>query len=480
MSITELTAGALSDALRRRELSASEVTDAYLRAAEVTEPTVGAYLTVCAEQARAQARAVDRARMRGEALPPFAGVPIAVKDNICTEGVRTTCASRMLEHFVPPYSATVWEKLLGGGSILLGKVNMDEFAMGSSTEHSALGVTRNPRDPRRVAGGSSGGSAAAVCARSAPWALGTDAGGSIRQPASFCGVVGMRPTYGTVSRRGLISFAPSFDQIGPLTRCVRDNALLLGLIAGHDPLDAQSVCTQTPDYTSMLGADLHGLRVGILQVPDALHADPDVSAAAEGALTRLAALGAQTDAAVLAGLQYALSAYHIIADAEASSNLARFDGIRFGHRTKDGSDPRTVYARSRSEGFGTEVKRRILIGAYLLQAGEGKSVYETAQCARRRIRAEYEALFRRFDLIASPVCPTTAHLAGEKLTDPLSMYFSDLYTVAPSIAGLPALSLPCGTDRHGMPVGLQLVAPPLGEPLLYAVGDALEQVITEK
>lgn len=454
----------LRAALARRELTAREATAAYLAEIRERDKELGAYLSVLEERAYQDATAFDCGERKGT----LAGVPYALKDNVCTAGIFTTCASRFLEDFIPPYNATVSERLRSG--VLLGKLNMDEFAMGSSTETSAFHSTRNPVDLQRVPGGSSGGSAAAVAAGLCAYALGTDTGGSIRQPAALCGCVGMRPTYGRVSRYGLIAFASSFDQIGPLTRSVRDNAAVLSAIAGVDPRDATTLRTSEEDYETGIENGTQGLRVGVYAEDCA----PAVRKAVLQAARLLEASGAVIDAISFPFAEESLAAYHVLTGAEAYSNLARFDGVRFGCRAAGCSTPEDVFVRSRTEGFGSEVKRRILLGSCVLSGENREKYYERALLARARVARAFQDLFERVDLILSPTSPTTAWRLGEK-TDPLLMCRSDLYTVPPSLAGLPALSVPCGKDEKGLPCSVQLIGAKRMEKLLYRAAYALEQ-----
>ena len=466
MSIINMSLTELSAALRRGELSPAEVTRAYLDRIAAVEGLVGAFITV-------EERAVAQAEKPLQG--PLAGVPVAVKDNICVAGGRTTCASNMLADFVAPYSATAWEKLAQAGCILLGKTNLDEFAMGSTTEHSAFHPTRNPHDLTRVPGGSSGGSAAAVAAGEAPFALGSDTGGSIRQPASHCGVVGMKPTYGTVSRYGLTAFASSLEQIGPITRTVADNALALAHIAGQDPHDATTVA-HPADFAAQLGQDVRGLRIGLPREMFAEGLSADVRAAVLNAAKTLESLGATVVEVALPSVVHALPAYYIISSAEASSNLARFDGVRYGRRAGGYADLEDLYVRSRSEGFGTEVKRRILLGTYALSEGYYDAFYKRALQVRTLVKQDFDRVFAVVDCLLTPVAPTTAPEFGA-MDDPVQAYLADVYTVPANIAGIPALSLPCGTDAEGLPIGAQLMGPALSEKLLYRVGHALESAL---
>lgn len=461
--------------LTSKDRSATEITQDYLDRIAALEPRLHSYLTLTGDRALEQAAAIDAKIAAGEPLGPLAGIPIALKDNLCTQGVKTTCASRILENFVPPYESTVTQKLQDAGAIALGKTNLDEFAMGSSTENSAFGVTANPWDLDRVPGGSSGGSAAAVAAGECAVALGSDTGGSIRQPASFCGVVGLKPTYGLVSRYGLVAYASSLDQIGPLAPTVTDAAILLGAIAGHDPQDATSLKVEIPDYTQFLKPSLAGLRIGIIQetLGDGLSAP--VSAAVEQALKELEALGTSLQTISCPRFAYGLPTYYIIAPSEASANLARYDGVNYGYRDESATSLLEMYTKTRAQGFGPEVKRRIMIGTYALSAGYYDAYYLRAQKVRTLIKADFQAAFETVDVLVCPTSPTTAFKAGEKTADPLSMYLSDLMTIPVNLAGLPGLSLPCGFDPEGLPIGLQLIGNALREDLLFHVAYAYEQ-----
>ena len=474
MNITELSLKALTDALRSKEVSAREATEAYLKKIDEADGQVGAYLTVTGEEALAAAAAIDEKRAKGDNLPLLAGVPCGIKDNICTKGVTTTCASRMLEHFVPPYNATVMDALNAQGSVMLGKLNMDEFAMGSSTENSYFKITHNPRDLGRVPGGSSGGSAAAVAANEAAFTLGSDTGGSIRQPAAFCGVVGMKPTYGLVSRYGLIAFASSLDQIGPLTRNVYDNAMVLEAICGHDPKDSTSLPGSALNMTQGIDGGVKGMRFALPKEYFSEALSPEIAAAIRAAAHRLETLGAQVDEVSLENLDFALPAYYVISSAEASSNLARFDGVKYGFRAQNVGDIRDLYKETRSQGFGPEVKRRIMLGSFVLSAGYYDAYYKKALQVRTLLKQSFDKIFETYDAVLSPVAPTTAYKIGEKTEDPLEMYLGDVYTVPINIAGLPALSMPCGTDSQGLPIGMQLIGKPFSEPTLYRAGFAFE------
>ena len=472
--ITSLSLRQLSGCLRSGELTAVQAAEAYLASIRENDPSIRAYLSMLEEKAMGQAAETDRRRARGETLSPLAGVPAGIKDNICTKGVTTTCASRMLEQFVPPYSAHVIEKLEEAGAVTLGKLNMDEFAMGSSTENSFFQITHNPRDPSRVPGGSSGGSAAAVAANEAAFALGSDTGGSIRQPAAFCGVVGMKPTYGTVSRYGLVAFASSLDQIGPLTRDVADSAMVMDCIAGHDSRDSTSIRMDKLPYASQLGQDIRGIKIALPEEFFGEGLSEDVRKGIQLAARRFQDLGAEIVRVSMPTLTHALPAYYIISSAEASSNLARFDGIRYGYRSPDYEDITSLYKNSRSEGFGEEVKRRIMLGTFALSSGYYDAYYKKALQVRTLITRDYSRIFAACDCILSPVAPTTAYKIGEKTANPLEMYLGDIYTVPVNIAGLPGLSMPCAAASDGMPVGMQLIGPAFSEPLLYRVGYAYE------
>lgn len=475
MNMTELTVKQLAQALDRKEVSAREAAEAYLRAIEEKDAAVGAYLTVTRELALKQADLVDEKRARGEKLPALAGVPCGIKDNICTKGTTTTCASKMLENFVPPYDAAVMEKLQGQETVMLGKLNMDEFAMGSSTENSYYKVTHNPRNLGCVPGGSSGGSAAAVAAGEAAFALGSDTGGSIRQPAAFCGVVGMKPTYGLVSRYGLVAFASSLDQIGPLTKDVYDNAMVLETICGHDSRDSTSLPDSKLDLLGNIEGGVKGMRFALPKEYFSEALNPEIAAAIRAAAHRLETLGAQVDEVSIRELEYALPAYYVISSAEASSNLARFDGVKYGFRAQNVKEIHDLYKETRTQGFGPEVKRRIMLGSFVLSAGYYDAYYKKALQVRTLLKNAFDQVFAGYDAILAPVAPTTAYRIGEKTKDPLEMYLGDAYTVPVNIAGLPALSLPCGTDSQGLPIGMQLIGKAYSEPTLYRAGFAFEQ-----
>ena len=463
----------LHQQLTSKAKSAVEIAQAQIDQAEAVEPKLQSFVSMTAEKALAQAEAVDKKIAAGEEIGLLAGIPIALKDNLCTKGIRTTCSSKMLENFVPPYESTVTERLDKAGALFIGKTNLDEFAMGGSTENSAFKTSCNPWDISRVPGGSSGGSASAVAGGQAPISLGSDTGGSIRQPASFCGIVGMKPTYGLVSRFGLVAFASSLDQIGPFGRTVEDAAILLGAIAGHDPKDATSLNVDIPDYTQHLKTDLKGKKVGIIKETFGDGLDSAVGDAVNAAIDQLKSLGAEIKTISCPKFDYGVSAYYIIAPCEASANLARYDGVRYGLRAEE-PNLLSMYNKTRAEGFGDEVKRRIMIGTYALSAGYYDAFYLKAQKVRTLIKQDFENAFKDVDVLVSPTVPTTAFKAGEK-DDPLSMYLLDLMTIPVNMAGLPGISVPCGFDNNGMPIGLQIVSNVLREDLLFEVAHAYEQ-----
>lgn len=471
MKLHEKSAAELARLVKKKQVSAAEVTRDILARIEAVEPRVDAFLTVEGEKALARAARVDEQIAKGEDVGPLAGVPVAVKDNICTEGIRTTCASKMLEQFVPPYNATVVDKLLAAGAVIPGKVNLDEFAMGGSCENSAFKPTKNPWDIARVPGGSSGGSAAAVAACELPLALGSDTGGSIRCPAGLCGIVGLKPTYGAVSRFGLVAFASSLDQIGPMARTVEDAALLFSVICGQDKAhDATSKDYAFPG----LGQDIRGVRVGVPAEYFGAGVSEEVKAGVMKAVKDLESLGAQVVEVSLPSTQYALSAYYIISSAEASSNLARYDGVKYGYSGRRDGSLNDLYLSTRSEGFGKEVKRRIMLGTYVLSSGYYDAYYKRAKMLQRAIAAEFDAAFARCDVIATPTSPSTAFKLGEKLDDPLAMYATDICTTTANIAGLPGVSVPCGFDSQGLPIGLQLLGPKWSEARLLTVAKCYE------
>jgi len=466
--------------LTSKERSAVEIAQAQLDQPQAVEPKLKSFVSLTAEKALAQAQAVDAKIAAGEDIGQLGGIPIAIKDNLCTKGIRTTCSSKMLENFVPPYESTVTGRLDEAGAVFIGKTNLDEFAMGGSTENSAFQTTCNPWDITRVPGGSSGGSAAAVAGGQSPVSLGSDTGGSIRQHASFCGIVGMKPTYGLVSRFGLVAFASSLDQIGPFGRTVEDTAILLEAIAGHDPKDATSLKVKIPNYTQFLKKDtkqpLKGRTIGIIKETFGEGLDTQVGDAVNAAIEQLKSLGAAVKTISCSKFDYGVSAYYIIAPCEASANLARYDGVRYGLRVQESEAPNllSMYNKTRAEGFGDEVKRRIMIGTYALSAGYYDAFYLKAQKVRTLIKQDFDNAFKEVDVLVSPTVPTTAFKAGEK-DDPLSMYLLDLMTIHVNMAGLPGMSVPCGFDTDGMPIGLQLVSNVLREDLLFEVGHAYEQ-----
>lgn len=474
MKLYDKPAHVLHDMLREKKISAVELTKDVLERLEAVEDEVGAYLTVTREAALEQAEAVDKKIAGGEELSFFTGIPGALKDNICTQGVKTTCASKILENFVPPYDATVTQKLREEDAPLLGKTNLDEFAMGGSTENSAFHPTRNPWNTACVPGGSSGGSAAAVAAGTAIWALGSDTGGSIRQPASFCGVVGLKPTYGRVSRYGLVAYASSLDQIGPVTRDVTDSAQLLNVVAGHDPLDSTSTALAVPDYTRALREDVKGLRIGIPKEFFVAGLDADVEKAVRAAIDAFRAMGAEIIDISLPHTDYAIAAYYLIAPAEAATNLERYDGISYGARV-DGADVVELMTNTRSQKFGREVKRRIMIGNYALSAGYYDAYYLKALKVRTLIQEDYTNAFQNVDVMMTPTAPTPAYKIGELIRDPLKMYLQDIYTVPLNLAGLPGISLPCGYSRQHMPIGLQIIGKPLAEETILRAAYTYEQ-----
>lgn len=475
MKLYEMTAHELSDMLHNRKLGVVELTQAYLNRIDEIDSKVGSYITVSRNEALKQAEKLQAEFDSGACLPPLAGIPAAIKDNMCTEGIPTTCASKILSDFVPPYNATVVEKLYKQKTVLLGKLNMDEFAMGGSTENSYFKQTKNPWNTDRVPGGSSGGAAASVAGGEAVFALGSDTGGSIRQPAAFCGVVGMKPTYGAVSRYGLVAFASSLDQIGPLTRDVTDCALVLNAITGHDCMDSTSAPVEHPDYTKALINDVKGMKIGIPKEYISAGINGEVKKAVLEAAEVFRRLGAICEECSLPITEYAIPAYYLVSSAEASSNLARYDGIKYGFRAEKYTDLLDLYKQTRSEGFGPEVKRRIMLGTYALSSGYYDAYYKKALQVRTLIRKSFDDAFTKFDLVLGPTTPTTAYKIGEKVDDPLAMYLGDIYTVSANIAGLPALDLPCGFDNDGMPVGLQLIGKPFDESLLLKAGYTFEQ-----
>jgi aspartyl-tRNA(Asn)/glutamyl-tRNA(Gln) amidotransferase subunit A len=471
-----LTIHELHGLLKKREITSREITGSVFERISEVDTRVHAYLCLTGEKAFAQADRADQLIRDGSSdVSPLTGIPIAIKDLICTKGVRTTCASHILHNFTSPYNATVIDRLERAGYVHPGMTNMDEFAMGSSTENSSYQVTRNPWDTGRVPGGSSGGSTAAVAADECIAALGSDTGGSIRQPAALCGVVGLKPTYGRVSRYGLIAFASSLDQIGPITKDVTDCAILLKAISGHDPKDSTSVGLPVPDYTKVLGRDIKGLRLGIPREYFISGIDPSVESCVKEAVRALEGLGARTVEISLPHTEYAIAAYYIIATAEASSNLARYDGVKYGYRTKDADDLIGMYMKTRDEGFGPEVKRRIMLGTYVLSAGYYDAYYRKAQQVRTLIKGDFERAFQEVDAIVTPTSPTPAFRVGERTADPLQMYLSDIFTISVNLAGIPGLSIPCGFTGDGLPVGLQILGRDFDEERILQIAYAYEQ-----
>jgi aspartyl-tRNA(Asn)/glutamyl-tRNA(Gln) amidotransferase subunit A len=476
-NITSLSALSLGRMIKQKEISVEEALRAQLNAIEARDPSYHCYISLTNEDAFAQAAKVQKQIDAGEINSPLAGVPMAVKDNICTKDIKTTCASKILYNFAPTYDATVIERLKQAGAVILGKTNMDEFAMGSTTETSYFGETKNPWNTSHVPGGSSGGSAAAVAAQEAFYALGSDTGGSIRQPASYCGVVGIKPTYGTVSRYGLIAYASSLDQIGPLGRSVSDCTSVLEIISGHDKKDSTSVQQENYQYTQALSEEVKGLRIGIPSGYLGAGLDAQVKASILNAAQILKEKGAIVEEFDLEAVDYAVSSYYVIACAEASSNLSRFDGVKYGYRTPQAEGLQDVYKNTRSEGFGNEVKRRMMIGAFVLSSGYYDAFYNKALKVRAIINRGFQKAFEQYDLILGPAAPQTAPALGESLSDPLKMYLSDIYTVSVNLAGLPAISLPCGRDAKGLPIGLQLIGKHFGEKDIIRAAYSLEQSI---
>lgn len=474
MSLLDLSACEIARRVAEGSLSAAEVTRAVLNRIEETEPRVHALLTVLAEDALRQAEELDRRDRSRDGERPLLGVPVVVKDNICTRGVRTTCASRILADYVPPYDATVVERLRAAGAVIVGKSNLDEFAMGSSTENSAFGPTRNPWRLDRVPGGSSGGSAASLAAGQAPLALGSDTGGSVRQPAALCGVAGLKPSYGRVSRYGLIAYASSLDQIGPMARVVRDVALLLHVLAPHDPRDSTSAPVPVPDYAAAVERGVEGLRIGVPREFLEEGVQPEVAAGVRSAVDLLCQAGACAEECSMPSTRWSLAAYYIIAPAEASSNLARYDGVKYGHRSPRGAgDPVQMMERSRAEGFGPEVKQRIMVGTYALSEGYYEAYYRRAQQVRTLIRRDFARAFERFDVLITPTSPTVAFAIGERAQDPLAMKLADVCTLPANLAGVPGISVPCGL-HDGLPIGLQIMGRPFDEETVLRVAGAYE------
>ena len=475
MNITNLTVHELVEKLKNKELTSEEITKAYVDRINDKEKDVNAFVTTLCDAALEKAKEIDKKRKEGEKVSDFAGIPVGIKDNICTKGIRTTCSSKMLEDFISPYDATVTEKLLQEDLIDLGKLNMDEFAMGASTEYSYFKKTSNPWNLNCVPGGSSGGSAAAVAAELVPWALGSDTGGSIRQPASFCGVVGLKPTYGLVSRYGLVAFASSLDQIGPITKDVTDAAMLLNVIAGHDERDTTSYEVDKKDYTKALNKNIKGLKIGVPKEFFAEGINEEVKEKLEQAIDTYKKLGADVEEFSLDIAKYSLATYYIIACAEASSNLGRFDGIRYGHRTENFTNLKELYRNSRSEGFGEEVKRRIILGTYVLSSGYYDAYYKKAQQVRTLVKNKFNKAFEKYDVLLTPTAPNVAFEIGTKSNNPLEMYLADICTVSVNIAGLPAISIPCGVNRDNMPIGMQLIGNKFEEEKILNVAYAFEK-----
>ena len=477
MEIIDLTVHELQEKLKSKEITVEEITKAYVDRINEKEGDVQAFVNTLTDEALEQSKAIQKDIEDGKIAGDFAGIPIGIKDNMCTKGVKTTCSSKMLENFVAPYDATVIEKLNAEHLIDLGKLNMDEFAMGASTEYSAFKKTRNPWNLNTVPGGSSGGSAAAVAAGMVPWALGSDTGGSIRQPAAYCGVVGLKPTYGLVSRYGLVAFASSLDQIGPITKDVRDSAMLLNLIAGHDEKDTTSENIPKKDYTKALKNDVKGLKIGIPKQYYGEGINPEVKEKLEEAIETYKKLGAIVEEFSLDIADYALATYYIIACAEASSNLGRFDGIRYGYRTTNYTNLKDIYRNSRSEGFGPEVKRRIILGTYVLSSGYYDAYYKKAQQVRTLVKKEFDEAFKKYDVLLTPASPTVAFEIGTKSNNPLEMYLADICTVPVNIAGLPGISIPCGVNSKGMPIGMQLIGNRFEEERILNAAYTFEQEI---
>src|SRR5437868_14240895 len=475
MDPNSLTIETTRAAIATKQITASELVELFYGKIKAEDPEIHAYLTLCENRAFAQAKHIDGLVSKGASLPPLAGVPIGIKDVMVTKGIRTTAGSKILGNFIPPYDCTAVARLEAAGAIILGKMNCDEFAMGSSNENSAYGPVHNPRDKSCVPGGSSGGSAAAVAAGTAVATLGSDTGGSIRQPASFCGVVGLMPTYGRVSRYGLIAFASSLDHIGPLTRTVKDSAIVLGAIAGRDPMDSTSAKVPVPDYVSELEKPVRGLKLGVAKEYFGDGLDDEVRQAVEGAIDRLKSLGCEVVPVSLPHTPYAIPAYYLIATAEASSNLARYDGVRYSVRARGVKTLSEMYRRSRDEGFGAEVKRRIMLGTYALSAGYYDAYYLKAQKVRTLLTRDFEEAFRQVDAIVTPTSPTAAFRLGEKVDDPLAMYLADIYTVTGDLAGIPGISIPCGETREKLPIGLQIFGRRFDEATVLRLAHAFEQ-----
>ncbi|MFB3925072.1 MAG: Asp-tRNA(Asn)/Glu-tRNA(Gln) amidotransferase subunit GatA [Syntrophales bacterium] len=474
MELYRLTIHELQNLFKRGEITSREVTESVFRRIEAVEGKVHSYITLLKDSAMEEARVADGSIRRGE-IRPLTGIPVALKDILCTKGIKTTCGSRILYNYIPPYDATVVKKLKAAGAVFVGKTNMDEFAMGSSTETSYFGLTKNPWDLERIPGGSSGGSASAVAADECIAAIGSDTGGSIRQPAALCGVVGMKPTYGRVSRYGLIAFASSLDQIGPFAKDVEDCAIMMNAIAGYDPMESTSVPVDVPDYRSFTGKDISGWTLGIPREYFIKGIDPEVLSAVKKAIGVLESLGAECVDISLPHTEYCLAVYYIIAPAEASSNLARYDGVKYGYRAKDARDLLEMYKKTRSEGFGAEVKRRIMLGTYSLSSGYYDAYYRKASQVRTLIKRDFEDAFRKCDVVVTPTTPTPAFKVGEKTDDPLQMYLSDIFTISANLAGIPGISVPCGYSGTGLPIGLQFLAGHFQEGKLIQIASAYER-----
>ena len=480
MNIQKLTAVSLGKKIKEKELSVREALEASFAQIDQTESQYHAYVTIDREGAYRQADAVQEKIDKGELTGPLAGVPVAIKDNMCTKGLLTTCSSKILENYIPTYTATAIENLINAGGVVIGKTNMDEFAMGSTTETSYFGVTKNPHNPEHVPGGSSGGSAAAVASNECYFALGSDTGGSIRQPSAFCGITGMKPTYGTVSRYGLIAYGSSLDQIGPMTKNVTDCAAVLDTIASYDKKDSTSIKRDDYDFSSALVSDVKGLRIGLPKDYFGEGLDGEVKAAIFKAAKTLEGMGAIVEEFDLGLVKYAIPAYYVIASAEASSNLERFDGVKYGYRTKEYDGLHNMYKKTRSEGFGPEVKRRIMLGSFVLSSGYYDAYYLKALKTKALIKKEFDKAFEKYDIILAPAAPTTAPLLGSSLRDPMKMYLSDIYTISANLAGIPGLSIPCGKDKNGLPIGMQLLGGCFQEKTLLRAGFAYEKAREEE
>ena len=474
MTLQKLTIDSARDAVQQRTSTAMSLAESAYETIQKEDGTINAFLTLCKERALEQADRIDRMAAEGKPLPPLGGVPVAIKDVMCTRGVRTTAGSKVLGNFIPPYDSTAVARLEAAGAVIVGKANCDEFAMGSSNENSAYGPVRNPRDTSRVPGGSSGGSAAAVAASMVVAALGTDTGGSIRQPASFCGVTGLMPTYGRVSRYGLIAFASSLDHIGPLTNSVRDAAIVLRTIAGRDPMDSTSAEVPVPDYVAELDKPVRGLKIGVAKEYFGEGLDEEVRKSVEAAIEKLAKLECEIVPVSLPHTKYAVPTYYVVATAEASSNLARYDGVRYGFRVKQARTLAEMYRRTRDEGFGAEVKRRIMLGTYVLSAGYYDAYYLKAQKVRALLTRDFDEAFKKVDAIVTPTCPTAAFRLGDKVNDPLAMYLADIYTVTADLAGIPGISIPCGETKEKLPIGLQILGKHFDEATILRAAHAYE------